>query len=84
MVFEFERKLDRSRFLWFLAGIAEWRGAIGLLVVVMDIGFSNQAMVLNWVDLGEKISQVFDTRTPENFELAIPDAILNPVISHGC
>ena len=77
------RKLDRSSFLWFLAGVAEWRWAIGLLVVVMDIGFSNQAMVLNWVDLGEKISQVFDTRTPENLELAFLDAILNPGIAHG-
>ena len=76
-------KLDRSRFLWFLAGVAEWRWSVGFLVIVMDISFPNQAMVLNWVDLGEKISQVFDTRTPEDFELAIPDAILNPVVAHG-
>ena len=78
------RKLDWPRFLRFFAGVAERRWAIGFLIVIMDISLPNQAMVLNWVDLGEKISQVFDTRTPENLELAIFDSILDPVISHGC
>ena len=77
------RKLDRTSSLRFLAGVVEWHWTIGFLVVIVNISLSNQAMVLNWVDLGEKISQVFDTRTPEDFELAIPDAILNPVIAHG-
>ena len=53
------------------------------MIVIMDISFTNQAMMLDRMDLGEEISQVFDTRTPKDFELAVFDAILDPVVSHG-
>ena len=39
-------------------------------------------MMLRWVKLGEKISEVGVARCPPNNELALPNAILGPVKAH--
>ncbi len=77
------QSLDRSRRFWRFVEIVVGHWAIGLLVVVMDIGLSDQAMVLDSMGLGEEVSQVFNTCSPEDFELAVSDAVLNPVVAHG-